>query len=229
MIPVICKCGKSLKVKPEMAGKKVRCPACREIIQVSQGDKASGSPSPQADTPSPPPQPETPKPFQINLDDIDEPSQDSSTHIVIPREPVIRLHDEASAPLPHEYPIEESEEFFPQATPNWTNSGPIIRPLAKRKALQSIALYFRIFGWLLMLTAVCDFLFACNLFVNALAQDVPILTLLIAMAPFLGSAIAICLTAVFVFAVVELIYVIVDMEYRMYEISCHISHVEVEE
>jgi hypothetical protein len=34
MIPIICECGKNLKVKPEYAGKKVRCPACKIVLKV---------------------------------------------------------------------------------------------------------------------------------------------------------------------------------------------------
>ena len=34
MISVQCKCGQKLRAKPEMAGRKVRCPACSEAIQI---------------------------------------------------------------------------------------------------------------------------------------------------------------------------------------------------
>lgn len=33
-ISITCQCGKSLKVKPEFAGKKVRCPQCQTVLQV---------------------------------------------------------------------------------------------------------------------------------------------------------------------------------------------------
>jgi len=29
-----CRCGKSLKAAPEQAGKRARCPGCKEIVQV---------------------------------------------------------------------------------------------------------------------------------------------------------------------------------------------------
>jgi hypothetical protein len=33
-IPMICSCGKSLLIKPELAGKRVKCPQCKEILEV---------------------------------------------------------------------------------------------------------------------------------------------------------------------------------------------------
>ena len=36
MIPITCTCGKSLKLKPEYAGKKVRCPSCQAIIKAPE-------------------------------------------------------------------------------------------------------------------------------------------------------------------------------------------------
>ena len=34
MISVQCKCGQKLRVKPEYAGRKARCPACSEAVQI---------------------------------------------------------------------------------------------------------------------------------------------------------------------------------------------------
>ena len=34
MIPMTCSCGRELKVKPEFAGKKVRCPDCQSVLRV---------------------------------------------------------------------------------------------------------------------------------------------------------------------------------------------------
>lgn len=33
-IPVSCQCGKSFKAKPELAGKRVKCPACGSVLQI---------------------------------------------------------------------------------------------------------------------------------------------------------------------------------------------------
>lgn len=41
-IPVNCDCGKSMRVKDELAGKRIRCPECREVIAVA-------GPKPQKD------------------------------------------------------------------------------------------------------------------------------------------------------------------------------------
>lgn len=41
-IPVTCEaCGKSLKVPDKLAGKKAKCPKCREIIRIP-GERKSG-------------------------------------------------------------------------------------------------------------------------------------------------------------------------------------------
>ncbi len=37
MITFVCKCGKSLRVKDELAGKRARCPACSQVVVVPQG------------------------------------------------------------------------------------------------------------------------------------------------------------------------------------------------
>jgi len=41
-IPVRCSCGKTLAVKEEHAGKKVRCPACRAVLEVPAPPAAQG-------------------------------------------------------------------------------------------------------------------------------------------------------------------------------------------
>lgn len=41
MISFSCACGKALKVKDELAGKKVRCPECSRPIQVPAGEAAA--------------------------------------------------------------------------------------------------------------------------------------------------------------------------------------------
>ncbi len=43
MIPFACRCGKQLRAEAELAGKRVRCPACRETVQVPS------APAPAAD------------------------------------------------------------------------------------------------------------------------------------------------------------------------------------
>src|SRR5262245_24816122 len=42
-IVVRCPCGKNLKVKAELAGKQVTCPACRHAVAVPKGDDRTGS------------------------------------------------------------------------------------------------------------------------------------------------------------------------------------------
>ena len=38
MIPITCACGRSLKLKDEMAGKRVRCPDCSDTLNVPAAD-----------------------------------------------------------------------------------------------------------------------------------------------------------------------------------------------
>src|SRR5437016_990909 len=56
-IPVACACGKQLKVKDELAGKKIRCPACQAAVTVpaaappeppSPGDREEAVVAPKA-------------------------------------------------------------------------------------------------------------------------------------------------------------------------------------
>ncbi|MBK8269049.1 MAG: hypothetical protein IPK83_12370 [Planctomycetes bacterium] len=44
-VVVSCNCGKKFKAKPEMAGKKVRCPECKTVLRIpgGDGDSAVGS------------------------------------------------------------------------------------------------------------------------------------------------------------------------------------------
>ena len=41
MIQFTCECGRALKIKPEFAGKKVRCPDCQAVQRVPTGDEPS--------------------------------------------------------------------------------------------------------------------------------------------------------------------------------------------
>ncbi|MFQ3592276.1 MAG: hypothetical protein SNJ82_03685 [Gemmataceae bacterium] len=43
-ISFVCDCGKPLRVKEELAGKKVRCPACKEVARVpaAEQDEVAG-------------------------------------------------------------------------------------------------------------------------------------------------------------------------------------------
>src|SRR6516162_5035709 len=34
-IPMQCSCGRSMQVKDEMAGRKIRCPDCKQVLQVA--------------------------------------------------------------------------------------------------------------------------------------------------------------------------------------------------
>ena len=38
-IPLKCDCGRSLRVKDELAGRKVRCPVCKSVLTVPQADQ----------------------------------------------------------------------------------------------------------------------------------------------------------------------------------------------
>lgn len=38
MIPIQCDCGRTLKLKDELAGKRVRCPDCSEMIKVPKAE-----------------------------------------------------------------------------------------------------------------------------------------------------------------------------------------------
>ncbi|QDV68868.1 hypothetical protein Poly24_25810 [Rosistilla carotiformis] len=51
-ISVKCKCGKTLNLKDEFAGKSIRCPGCKEVLKVPGGGAASAQP-PRAATPPP--------------------------------------------------------------------------------------------------------------------------------------------------------------------------------
>jgi hypothetical protein len=44
-IPVACQCGKRFRVKPELAGKRVKCPSCQSPLQIPSA-AAPASPSP---------------------------------------------------------------------------------------------------------------------------------------------------------------------------------------
>ncbi len=37
-IKIICLCGKKFSVKDELAGKKVKCPACQKVLSLSMAD-----------------------------------------------------------------------------------------------------------------------------------------------------------------------------------------------
>src|SRR5687768_7913425 len=37
-IPVKCDCGRALRLKDELAGKKIRCPGCSAVVMVPQSD-----------------------------------------------------------------------------------------------------------------------------------------------------------------------------------------------
>jgi hypothetical protein len=55
-ITFACSCGKQLRVKDELAGKKVRCPGCQQVVQVPGGSNAAPvSPirAPAGDVPAP--------------------------------------------------------------------------------------------------------------------------------------------------------------------------------
>ncbi|HYV39736.1 MAG TPA: hypothetical protein VE988_28870 [Gemmataceae bacterium] len=54
MLRVTCKCGKTLGIGDEFAGKQVRCPACLTVLQVS-GDAAPAPPAPPKPAPAPAP------------------------------------------------------------------------------------------------------------------------------------------------------------------------------
>ena len=51
-ILVPCKCGKQLRVKDELLGKRVRCPECQAILTVSGGQELGASPKAEARTPN---------------------------------------------------------------------------------------------------------------------------------------------------------------------------------
>jgi hypothetical protein len=38
-IPLSCPCGRSFKLKDELAGRKVRCPACRRVLAVPRPER----------------------------------------------------------------------------------------------------------------------------------------------------------------------------------------------
>lgn len=42
MIPVECACGRTLRLKDEMAGKRVRCPTCSETVKVPAAEPHDG-------------------------------------------------------------------------------------------------------------------------------------------------------------------------------------------
>ncbi len=73
-----CTCGKKLKVRDELAGKKVKCPACGGVVVVSSSDVTEVIPAPRPST-LPPPLPGgktgPPRPAAQESDDtpIDEP------------------------------------------------------------------------------------------------------------------------------------------------------------
>jgi hypothetical protein len=39
-IPLKCDCGRSLRVKDDLAGRKVRCPVCKSVLTVPEPDQA---------------------------------------------------------------------------------------------------------------------------------------------------------------------------------------------
>jgi hypothetical protein len=73
-IPVSCSCGRALKIKDELAGKKVRCPACRNVVQVPQPNQDPEDEimqmllSDSEDEPAPPSSPEPPEPEGIKAE-----------------------------------------------------------------------------------------------------------------------------------------------------------------
>src|SRR5262249_40962062 len=52
-ISVVCECGKEFSVKDELAGKKIKGPACQSVLTVPEGGAASAGPPP-ARKPAPP-------------------------------------------------------------------------------------------------------------------------------------------------------------------------------
>lgn len=57
-----CKCGKVLKIKDELAGKRIRCPGCKAAISVPSlaKDEAPVAPEPEPSQPPAPPEPSAP-------------------------------------------------------------------------------------------------------------------------------------------------------------------------
>lgn len=51
---VTCACGRSFRAKPELAGKRVKCPACSAVIQVPGQSAAKAGPPPEAPAPPAP-------------------------------------------------------------------------------------------------------------------------------------------------------------------------------
>lgn len=75
-IPVACGCGKKLRIKDELAGRKIRCPECKAVVPVRAPERSAEdealdvllSESPDDERPAPPAEPE-PAPEPVSARD----------------------------------------------------------------------------------------------------------------------------------------------------------------
>lgn len=205
-ISVLCSCGKALKVKSDLAGRKVRCPQCQEVLRVPESNS------------------QTSDGFDLELEptaasvgmelpsiDIDPPSEPDTYQFEAAPDPEPVVPPTATAP-----PIPSNA--MPSPAMRSRHSRTIeIEALPKRPAVRFICVVLRLIGIVLVIIGLLG-LAVCAYGTMRTTEFMPLVY-------GTGWLLAYSFTAVFYFAAAELLIFFCDLDSRLFEISRNIVEV----
>jgi hypothetical protein len=205
-VPVHCSCGRTLKVKAELAGRKIRCPQCQAVLRIPEAIAPSSQESDLELELAP-----TAVSSELPGIDIELPNEPDTYQFEAALEPEPIVPQTATAPpLPWIAPQSTAQRSQPATTIQ-------IEPLPKRPAVRFISQVLRAIGIFLVIVGLLGFAL-CAFETMRTTEFMPLVH-------GAGWLLGLSFTAVFYFASAELLLFVCDLEARLFEISRNIIEV----